>query len=115
MDITQSSNSTTIKVKQEGVPVGEQEITRQNWSNYYWAEIKRTFGYVGFVSSSSSPSSATMNASPSSTVNKKQKRRRRDGDKKRKQKNDGGGAGMYTGAGLAVLTAFALGFWFSKK
>ncbi|GJJ77372.1 hypothetical protein EMPS_09731 [Entomortierella parvispora] len=45
MDISQSSNSTTIKVKQEGVPVGEQDITRQNWSNYYWAEIKRTFGF----------------------------------------------------------------------
>ncbi|KAG0302250.1 hypothetical protein BGZ98_007665 [Dissophora globulifera] len=45
MNISQSENSTVIKFKQEGVPVGEQEITRQNWSNYYWTEIKRTFGY----------------------------------------------------------------------
>lgn len=45
MDISQSTNSTVIKVKQDGVPIGEQDITRQNWSNYYWAEIKRTFGF----------------------------------------------------------------------
>ncbi|KAI8605743.1 activator of Hsp90 ATPase [Dissophora ornata] len=48
MDISQSTNSTVIKFKQEGVPIGEQEITRQNWSNYYWAEIKRTFGIAHF-------------------------------------------------------------------
>ncbi|KAH7032244.1 activator of Hsp90 ATPase [Linnemannia elongata] len=45
MDITQNTNSTGIKVTQEGVPIGDLDITRQNWSNYYWAEIKRTFGF----------------------------------------------------------------------
>ncbi|KAF9203916.1 hypothetical protein BGZ49_005888 [Haplosporangium sp. Z 27] len=110
MDISQGSNSTTIKFKQEGVPVGEQEITRQNWSHYYWAEIKRTFGYVGISSSSSSHSMSHSSAPPSDK--KKQRRRRRVAQKK----NGGGGAvGLYTGAGLAVLTAFALGFWFTKK
>ncbi|ORZ08495.1 activator of Hsp90 ATPase [Lobosporangium transversale] len=45
LDISQNTDSTVIKFKQEGVPIGEQDITRQNWSNYYWTEIKRTFGY----------------------------------------------------------------------
>ncbi|KAF9360106.1 hypothetical protein BGX26_010543 [Mortierella sp. AD094] len=112
MDISQGSNSTTIKFKQEGVPVGEQEITRQNWTHYYWAEIKRTFGYVGLSSSSSSH--AMSNSAPSPSDKKKQKRRRRVAQKK----NGGGGGGavgLYAGAGLAVLTAFALGFLFTKK
>ncbi|KAG0371770.1 hypothetical protein BGX24_001223, partial [Mortierella sp. AD032] len=117
MDITQNTNFTAIKVKQEGVPIGEQDTTRQNWSNYYWAEIKRTFGYVGLVAttSMSNDSSAPSSASASS-MDKKQKRRRRT-DKKKKTASGGAGAGagVYTGAGLAVLTAFALGFWFSKK
>ncbi|KAG0055333.1 hypothetical protein BGZ83_008973 [Gryganskiella cystojenkinii] len=111
MDISQSSNSTTIKLKQEGVPVGELDITRQNWSNYYWAEIKRTFGYVGFVSSSSTFSTS----STSSTSPEKKQKRRRHGEKKKRTKTSSPGAGTYAGAGLAVLTAFALGFWFSKK
>ncbi|KAI1317186.1 hypothetical protein EDD11_008878 [Mortierella claussenii] len=119
MDISQSTNSTVIKFKQEGVPIGEQEITRQNWSNYYWAEIKRTFGYVGFSSSSASSSRTSTHstsfsaatASASSSTDKKKRRRRRAAVKK----DAGGGAGLYAGAGLAVLTAFALGFWFTKK
>ncbi|KAI7827121.1 activator of Hsp90 ATPase [Gamsiella multidivaricata] len=45
MDISENTNSTVIKFRQEGVPVGEQDITRQNWNSYYWTEIKRTFGY----------------------------------------------------------------------
>ncbi|KAK3825533.1 MAG: activator of Hsp90 ATPase [Benniella sp.] len=45
MELSQNTNSTVIKFKQEGVPVGEQDTTRQNWSNYYWNEIKRAFGY----------------------------------------------------------------------
>ncbi|KAF9371098.1 hypothetical protein CPB97_002235 [Podila verticillata] len=118
MDISQSTNSTVIKVKQDGVPIGEQDITRQNWSNYYWAEIKRTFGYVGLYSySSSSTTTSTTSATSSSSSTKKgdpEKRRRR----RRRREVEGGmtkNAGTYAGAGLAVLTAFALGFWFSKK
>lgn len=114
MEITQNSNSTAIKVTQEGVPIGEQDTTRQNWSNYYWAEIKRTFGYVGLVTTSTTMSNDAKQSQSQS--DKKQKRRRRTDSKKRRTTGGGGaGAGVYTGAGLAVLTAFALGFWFSKK
>ncbi|KAI8358264.1 activator of Hsp90 ATPase [Mortierella sp. GBAus27b] len=45
IELSQNTNSTTVKFKQEGVPVAEQEITRQNWNGYYWSEIKRSFGY----------------------------------------------------------------------
>ncbi|KAG0287487.1 hypothetical protein BGZ96_008574 [Linnemannia gamsii] len=114
MDITQNTNSTVIKVKQEGVPIGEQDTTSQNWSNYYWAEIKRTFGYVGLVTTTTMSNDATSTQSSSSS-DKKQKRRRRTDRKKKSASSAGAGAGVYTGAGLAVLTAFALGFWFSKK
>jgi len=113
IDITQNTNSTVIKMKQEGVPIGEQDSTRQNWSNYYWAEIKRTFGYVGLISTTAMSNDATTKSS--SPSDKKQKRRRRTDKKKKSVDGGGGGAGLYTGAGLAVLTAFALGFWFSKK
>ncbi|KAF9144047.1 hypothetical protein BGX30_014031 [Mortierella sp. GBA39] len=113
MEITQNANSTAIKVTQEGVPVGEQDTTRQNWSNYYWAEIKRTFGYVGLVTTSTTMSNDAKQSQSQS--DKKQKRRRRTDSKKKRTTGGGAGAGVYTGAGLAVLTAFALGFWFSKK
>ncbi|KAG9068876.1 hypothetical protein KI688_011165 [Linnemannia hyalina] len=113
LEITQNANSTAIKVKQEGVPVGEQDTTRQNWSNYYWAEIKRTFGYVGLVTTSTAMSNDAKQSRSQS--DKKQKRRRRTDSKKKRTTGGGAGAGVYTGAGLAVLTAFALGFWFSKK
>ncbi|KAF8943611.1 hypothetical protein BGZ47_005256 [Haplosporangium gracile] len=113
MEITQNTNSTAIKFKQEGVPIGEQDTTRQNWSNYYWAEIKRTFGYVGLVTTTTMSNDATTVSQSQS--DKKQKRRRRTDKKTRTAGGSGAGAGVYTGAGLAVLTAFALGFWFSKK
>ncbi|KAG0049278.1 hypothetical protein BGZ89_004302, partial [Linnemannia elongata] len=110
MDITQNTNSTGIKVTQEGVPIGDLDITRQNWSNYYWAEIKRTFGYVGLVTTSTTMSNDAKKSQSQS--DKKQKRRRRTDSKKKRTTGGGAGAGVYTGAGLAVLTAFALGFCF---
>jgi hypothetical protein len=110
MELSQNSNSTVIKFKQEGVPIGEQDTTRQNWSNYYWNEIKRAFGYVRLSSSSSSSSPQSAPSSPSI----KKKRRHRRGVAKAGGAGTGS-VGVYAGAGLAVLTAFALGFWFSKK
>ncbi|KAF9095190.1 hypothetical protein BGX23_000884 [Mortierella sp. AD031] len=115
IDITQNTNFTAIKMKQEGVPIGEQDTTRQNWSNYYWAEIKRTFGYVGLMTTTTTTMSNDAKAPSSPSADTKQKRRRRTDKKKKKSDAGGAGAGLYTGAGLAVLTAFALGFWFTKK
>lgn len=108
MELSQNTESTMVKFKQEGVPVGEQDSTRGNWNNYYWNEIKRAFGYVRLSSSSSSPQAT---APPSSSPSNKKKRRHR----RVVEKAGGAGVGLYTGAGLAVLTAFVLGFWFTKK
>ena len=39
---------TVMRVTWEGVPVGQEEVTRRNWGEYYVRSIKTTFGYVGF-------------------------------------------------------------------
>ena len=35
---------TVMKVQWEGVPVGQEEVTRRNWGEYYVRSIKTTFG-----------------------------------------------------------------------
>ena len=36
---------TIMKVDWEGVPVGQEEVTKRNWSEYYVRSIKTTFGF----------------------------------------------------------------------
>ncbi|KAI9282567.1 activator of Hsp90 ATPase [Sporodiniella umbellata] len=45
MTFVEGSESVDLKVEQTGVPVGEEELTRNNWSGYYWRAIKASFGY----------------------------------------------------------------------
>jgi activator of HSP90 ATPase len=45
LDFEQGSDSTQLKLTQEGVPIGIKELTSRNWHNYYWNAIKGTFGY----------------------------------------------------------------------
>lgn len=45
LEFEQGSDSVTLKINQTGVPVGEEELTRTNWSGYYWRAIKGSFGY----------------------------------------------------------------------
>ncbi|ORE02414.1 hypothetical protein BCV72DRAFT_215279 [Rhizopus microsporus var. microsporus] len=45
MVFEQGSESVDLKVEQTGVPVGEEDLTRNNWSGYYWRAIKSAFGY----------------------------------------------------------------------
>ncbi|KAG1057152.1 hypothetical protein G6F43_000987 [Rhizopus delemar] len=45
MTFEQGTESVDLKVEQTGVPVGEEELTRTNWSGYYWRAIKGAFGY----------------------------------------------------------------------
>ena len=35
---------TVMRVKWEGVPIGQEEVTRRNWGEYYVKSIKTTFG-----------------------------------------------------------------------
>lgn len=36
---------TTMRVEWKGVPVGQEEVTKRNWSEYYVRSIKTTFGF----------------------------------------------------------------------
>lgn len=37
---------TVMRVMWKGVPVGQEEVTKRNWLEYYVRSIKQTFGYV---------------------------------------------------------------------
>ena len=36
---------TLMRVKWDGVPVGEEEVVKRNWEEFYVKSIKRTFGF----------------------------------------------------------------------
>ncbi|KAL2166607.1 hypothetical protein VTG60DRAFT_2453 [Thermothelomyces hinnuleus] len=36
---------TTMRVEWKGVPIGQEEVTKRNWLEYYVRSIKRTFGF----------------------------------------------------------------------
>jgi len=36
---------TVMRVKWDGVPIGQEEVTRRNWGEYYVRSIKTTFGF----------------------------------------------------------------------
>ena len=36
---------TVMRVDWEGVPVGQEEVTKRNWNEYYVRSIKVTFGF----------------------------------------------------------------------
>lgn len=38
-------NVTVMRVAWSGVPVGQEEVTKRNWSEYYVRSIKQTFGF----------------------------------------------------------------------
>jgi activator of HSP90 ATPase len=38
-------NVTNMRVEWKGVPVGQEEVTKRNWSEYYVRSIKTTFGF----------------------------------------------------------------------
>jgi activator of HSP90 ATPase len=45
MTFNDKGNSTAVKVVQNDVPIGERDITKTNWHQYYWNPIKSTFGF----------------------------------------------------------------------
>ncbi|KAI9296037.1 hypothetical protein K502DRAFT_348434 [Neoconidiobolus thromboides FSU 785] len=44
IELEELSGSVNLILKQEGVPVGQEDITRDNWNRFYWNSIKSTFG-----------------------------------------------------------------------
>ncbi|CAK9800035.1 Activator of 90 kDa heat shock protein ATPase homolog 1 [Anthophora quadrimaculata] len=49
IDIFERNDHTEINLTQAGVPVCEEESTKENWERYYWDAIKRTFGFGYFM------------------------------------------------------------------
>jgi activator of HSP90 ATPase len=45
LDFTEGSESTEVKLTQQNVPLGEKDVTENNWRGYYWTAIKQRFGY----------------------------------------------------------------------
>ena len=54
LDLDQGSDSTSLRLKWEGVPVGQEDVAKANFHDYYVLSIKTTFGYVGNLLHSSS-------------------------------------------------------------
>lgn len=47
--ISEKSDHTEVNLTHVGVPVSEEESTKENWNRYYWDAIKRTFGFGYFM------------------------------------------------------------------
>ncbi|ORX89361.1 hypothetical protein K493DRAFT_233839 [Basidiobolus meristosporus CBS 931.73] len=45
----EGTDNVKIHLIQEGVPLGEEDITSGNWKQYYWNPIKTTFGFGAFI------------------------------------------------------------------
>ncbi|XP_015588663.1 activator of 90 kDa heat shock protein ATPase homolog 1 [Cephus cinctus] len=49
LDINEKNDHTEVNLTQTGVPVSEEDSTKENWERYYWDPIKRTFGFGYFM------------------------------------------------------------------
>ncbi|KAK9766068.1 Co-chaperone [Basidiobolus ranarum] len=49
IELDQGSDGVKLQLVQEGVPLGQEDITRGNWKQYYWNPIKTTFGFGAFI------------------------------------------------------------------
>ncbi|SAL95191.1 hypothetical protein [Absidia glauca] len=45
LEFDQGPDGVRLHLKQTGLPLGEEELTRNNWNGYYWRAIKQTFGF----------------------------------------------------------------------
>ncbi|CAG8644014.1 31664_t:CDS:2 [Gigaspora margarita] len=96
LEFEQESDYTRVNVTQKGVPVGEEDIVKQNWQNYYWNPIKSVFGY-GSISQPIKTPRKTKNSKKGGSIN-----------------NEGGGSSYFIVVAI-VLTAIVLGFAFSSR
>lgn len=49
IDICERSDHTEVNLTQVGVPISEEDSTKENWDRYYWDAIRRTFGFGYFM------------------------------------------------------------------
>lgn len=69
----QGTNTTNLRLTWAGVPVGQEDVTRRNFGEYYVKSIKTTFGYVYTLTSSAI--SRDSSVSPSSAAAAKKSRK----------------------------------------
>ncbi|XP_050300981.1 activator of 90 kDa heat shock protein ATPase homolog 1 [Anthonomus grandis grandis] len=50
IDIDQKDDHTEVTLTQSGVPSSEADVTRTNWSRYYWDAMKQAFGFGALLS-----------------------------------------------------------------
>lgn len=50
----QGYDTTTLRYTWEGVPIGQEDVAKRNFNEYYVKSIKTTFGYASRPASSSS-------------------------------------------------------------
>lgn len=55
LDFQETEDGTTVKVNQIGVPVGQEEVIRRNWTGYYWNAIKDHLGQLQCIPYQSDP------------------------------------------------------------
>ncbi|KAJ3046072.1 hypothetical protein HDV00_003822 [Rhizophlyctis rosea] len=49
LELQQGDDSTTVHLTQREVPIGEKDVTENNWNYYYWNSIKSSFGYGALI------------------------------------------------------------------
>ena len=45
LELEDRGDETELRMECEGVPVGEEDSTREGWRRFYFQAIKQTFGY----------------------------------------------------------------------
>ena len=45
LELADQGDETDLRMECRGVPVGEEESTREGWTRFYFQAIKQTFGY----------------------------------------------------------------------
>jgi hypothetical protein len=69
----QGTDTTNLRVKWTGIPVGQEEVSKRNFEDYYVRSIKTTFGYAVFFHPNRSSASPTPRPSSSSQAKREKK------------------------------------------
>jgi hypothetical protein len=69
----QGTDTTNLRVTWTGIPVGQEEVSKRNFEDYYVRSIKTTFGYAVIFHPSRSSASPTPRPSSSSQAKKEKK------------------------------------------